>query len=563
VTVGPADAPRSSNHRTESLAPTSAESARARQRAIIVRGVILVVVIAGAALLRLRYVAYTSLWRDESLVYYLGLYPLDRLWSAELGLTGIHPPLFYTIHHFWILLLGGADAARSTFAVRIPSVVIGVATVCLAYLIGRDLANRQVGLIAAALMAVWRDSVATAQEAKAQILVIFLMLVLVWSTARLIVLLAGRGERSPFVKQPGFWGACAGYVLAGTSIIYSHSTGPIGVVIANVMFASSLPFLNRRIRACGLWAALNILVVLAYIPWARIMASVATHLPGYYWLPLVNLSSPTRMLFGLAGQWLQYRSLPGAMLLAAASTAAVAAATVTCISLGARRRDPLRFALGVTVVCCPIIVYLPTLVSRPIFVYHVIASFWLPLFVLALAFAIGDLKPMSLRWGTTGALVLLSLLAIRGLPPPKEPWDKVADRISRDTLGSELILYWPAYAQWGTDFYLRQAGGARERYALELRINNEFRPFSEVPVVDGSEAAKLLEDHQRAFIVVDRKEMNSAIAVAAIEKLLTGLEPRREHRTESLPEELDIIEILPPGRADVSPPRIKENTLHR
>lgn len=129
MTVGHNDAPNPSNHPTVSLTPNTSESTRARQRRTVAHWLILVVVLAGAALLRLRYVAYTSLWRDESLVYYLGLYPLDRLWSTELGLTGIHPPLFYTFHHFWILLLGGAEAARSTFAVRIPSVVIGVAAV--------------------------------------------------------------------------------------------------------------------------------------------------------------------------------------------------------------------------------------------------------------------------------------------------------------------------------------------------------------------------------------------------------------------------------------------------
>jgi hypothetical protein len=78
----------------------TSDSARGWQLKRIGPGLILVAVLALAALLRLRYVAYASLWRDESLVYYLGLYPLKRLWSPELGLTGIHPPLFYTIHHF-------------------------------------------------------------------------------------------------------------------------------------------------------------------------------------------------------------------------------------------------------------------------------------------------------------------------------------------------------------------------------------------------------------------------------------------------------------------------------
>lgn len=511
-------------------------------------GLILVAVLALGALVRLRYVAYTPLWRDESLVYYLGLYPLRRLWSPELGLTGIHPPLFYTIHHFWILLLGGADAARSTFAVRLPSVLIGIATVYLAYLAGKDLVNREVGLIAAVLMAVWRDNVATSQEAKAQVLVIFLMVALVWSTARLALLLGDRTGRAPLVREPRFWGACAGYVLAGTALAYSHSTGPIGVVLANVMFVASLPFLDRRPRACGVWASANILVVLAYLPWVRTLVSVASTLPGYYWFQLVN-PSPRSVLFGLAGQLLQYRPVPGAIFLAVASAAAVALATTTCIWLGMKRRDPLGLALGITVLCCPVILYLPVFLSRPIFIYNIVTSFWLPLIIFALAYGIAALKPPTVRWATVAALVVLSLIAIRGLPLPKEPWDQVASRISRDALGSDLILYWPAYAQWGTDFYLRESAAKTERYALELQINSEFRPFSEVPVADADAAARLLSTHQHAFIIVDHKELNSGMATAAIDKMLGDLNPKREYRRQVLEMDLEVIEVLPSAQA--------------
>jgi len=512
--------------------------------ALVVAGVIAV-----SALVRLRYVAYAPLWRDESLVYYLGLYPLRRLWSPELGLTGIHPPLFYSIHHVWALLLGGAEAARSTFAVRFPSVVIGTATVYLVYLVCRDLANRETGLIAAILMAVWRDHVVASQEGKAQVLVIFLMLALVWSTARLVILLAHEGSRVPLVGRAGFWPACAGYVLSGVAIVYTHSTGPVGIILLNVMFAASLPFLHRRLRACGIWAAINILVVLAYVPWVRIIASIVKNRTGYYWFPLVNLSAPGGLLFQISGQSLQNRPIPGAMFLAAASTAAVVLATVASIWWGVGRRDAVRFALAVVVVCCPIILYLISVLSTPIFIDHIVASFWLPLLLPVLALAIRGVRSFSLRWCGVAALVVLSLLSLRGLPLPKEPWDKIAEHISRDGVGSELVLYWPAYAQWGTDFYLPNSSDKAEEYALELQIQSEFRPFFEVPVVDRRAAAGLLEGNRHAFIVVDRKEMNSAIAIRVIGEMLSGLTPIRAYRTQVFRMGLEVIEVLPPSAA--------------
>jgi Dolichyl-phosphate-mannose-protein mannosyltransferase len=514
--------------------------------ALIVAGVIV-----AAAFLRLRYVAYAALWRDESLVYFLGLYPLGRLWSPELGLTGIHPPLFYSIHHFWTLLLGGAEAAHSTFAVRLPSVVFGTATVYLAYLVCKDLANRETGLIGAILTAVWRDHVVASQEGKAQVLVIFLMLALVWSTARLADLLAHDTRGTPLLRRTAFWIVCTSYVLSGVGITYTHSTGPVGIILANAMFVASLAFLDRRIRACGIWTAINILVVVAYFPWVRIIVSIVKNRTGYYSLALVDLSSPGGLLFQISGQSLQYRPVPGAILLATASTAAVVLATAACIWLGMMRRDPVRSALGAVVVCCPILLYMMSVLSTPIFIKHIVASFWLPLLVPVLALAIHEMRSLPLRWGAVAALIALSLLSLRGLPLPKEPWDKVAECISRGGLGSELVLYWPAYAQWGTDFYLPVSSVKAAEYALELEIQREFRPFSEVPVVDRSGAVRLLESSRHAFIVVDRKEMNSPIAAKAIGEILSDLRPKREYHTHVFRMDLEVIEILPPFAADL------------
>jgi hypothetical protein len=405
-------------------------------------------------------------------------------------------------------------------------------------------------LIGAVLTAVWRDHVVASQEGKAQVLVIFLTLALVWSTARLLGLLAQEDRGTPFLGRAGFWISCASYVLSGVAITYTHSTGPVGIILANTMFVASLPFLDRRVRACGMWAGINILVVLAYVPWVRIIASIVKNRTGYYSLSLVNLSSPGDLLFQISGQSLQDRPIPGAIFLAAASTAAIVLATAACIWLGMRRRDPVRFALGAVVVCCPILLYVISVLSIPIFIEHIVASFWLPLLVPVLALAIHEVRSLPLRWGAVAALIALSLLSLRGLPLPKEPWDKVAMRISRDGLGSELVLYWPAYAQWGTDFYLPVSSVKAEEYALELEMQREFRPFSEVPVVDRSGAVRLLESSRHAFIVVDREEINSAIAARAIGEILSSLTPKREYHTQVFRMGLEVIEILPPSAAD-------------
>ena len=112
-----------------------------------------VAVVIGVAL---RFVPRSGLWLDEALTVNISTLPLADIPDA-LRRDG-HPPLFYVLLHFWAALGGTSD-----WWVRALAGVISVASLPLAYLAGRRVAERtgagplgvrRTGLLALAVMAI-------------------------------------------------------------------------------------------------------------------------------------------------------------------------------------------------------------------------------------------------------------------------------------------------------------------------------------------------------------------------------------------------------------------------
>lgn len=102
-----------------------------------------------------------SLWLDEA---------INVLATQNFSLLGMitdyakadfHPPLFFVILWIWSKIFGIGEVA-----VRIPSVIFGILTVYLIYLIGNKLYSKKLGLFAAFLLAVNPLHIYYSQEAR-------------------------------------------------------------------------------------------------------------------------------------------------------------------------------------------------------------------------------------------------------------------------------------------------------------------------------------------------------------------------------------------------------------
>src|SRR3989344_5780647 len=89
-----------------------------------------------------------SLWLDEAInvtfVKNLDLYAL----VFDYSIGDFHPPLYHILLRGWVLLFD-----TSEIAVRLPSVILGLATVYIVYLITKKLFENKTALIAATLIA--------------------------------------------------------------------------------------------------------------------------------------------------------------------------------------------------------------------------------------------------------------------------------------------------------------------------------------------------------------------------------------------------------------------------
>ncbi|MCC7355163.1 MAG: glycosyltransferase family 39 protein, partial [Anaerolineae bacterium] len=118
----------------------------------------LLAILAVAAALRFYGLGASSLWTDEARVAIQSLRPVSEILARWPG--GLEPPASYLLTHF-ILLFTDSEAA-----LRLPSALASLVTIWLTYRLGLLLFSRQVGLLAAALLAVSPLEIRYAQEAR-------------------------------------------------------------------------------------------------------------------------------------------------------------------------------------------------------------------------------------------------------------------------------------------------------------------------------------------------------------------------------------------------------------
>ncbi len=122
--------------------------------------------------LRLIYINQ-SLWLDEATTALVSKMPIAEFFSKFMP-ADFHPPLYYLVIRYWTLIFGSSE-----ISIRIPSVLFGVATVYIVYLIAKELKYKY-PLVPALFLATSGLHIYYSQEARmygmVTILVSFLML---------------------------------------------------------------------------------------------------------------------------------------------------------------------------------------------------------------------------------------------------------------------------------------------------------------------------------------------------------------------------------------------------
>jgi mannosyltransferase len=359
-----------------SLLDVLAAAVRARSRSFWV----VVGLTALGALLRFATLGLQSYHHDEivtaSRVLRVGFgHAMDAVGFSESA-----PPLYYALAWIWTQISGNGE-----WGLRSLSAVAGVATIPVAYLIGRELRSSRAGVLSAALVAVNPMLIWYSQEARAYALLAFFCALSLYFCVRALE----DGERRSFLG----WGLVSALALATHYFAVFPLLGEVWLL------------LRRRGRAAlpGLW-----IVGLG----ALLLAPLAIHQMSYghaEWIGKFSLGhrlgeTAITFVLGETGDIIGRVEQPGPALLPLALVAVAFALLVLRGSREERRAASVPFAVGAVALGIPLLLALAS-AGRDFVLARNLLPALVPLLVVV---AIGLTGERTRRLGAAVAALLVA-----------------------------------------------------------------------------------------------------------------------------------------------------------
>lgn len=321
----------------------------------------------------------------------------------------ITPPLFTLLA--WL----AAELGAASELIRVPSLVAGIATIPLIWLLGLRTVGRRAALVGAALAALSPFLAFYAVEARAYSLAVALTAA---STLSMLVAAERRSAR---------WWAL--YAIVTCAAMYAHYT------VAFVLLAQLAWLLWRRPEARAPALIANVAAAVAYLPWVPallddvsspsqdIIGSLAPFdLEGFAGFTASwSIGHPAKGLAGFWGTGLEIALLAGIALGVAGAAIAFRGRgrAVAADAAGAREHDTL-VLVGMLALACPAGAALVSLAGADQFLPRNLAVSW-PAFSLALA-AVLTAGPRPIRIVATATV--LAVFAVGALRTTEPEWGR-------------------------------------------------------------------------------------------------------------------------------------------
>jgi hypothetical protein len=463
--------------------------------------------------LRFYQIGSKGLWLDESFSVWLGWQPVGEM-LAWLLRVDQHPPLYYTLLHFWMAL--GDDAAT----VRALSAVLGTLTIPVMFLLGHRLADAKVGLLAALILAAAPFHVRFAQETRMYTLLTLNAALALYALARLLT--DSRSASTPLGQQlidqwQGWRAARAaeqemapettgytrdfrssadwvqaptrrrwlplraietdlawlGYMLFTAATLLSHNTAVFFPVAVNLFVLGFI--LWRRLRPAPVTScspvpppvpSLTSLAPPSLSNW--ILAQVGTFLLWSPWLVafVVQSTGVYREFWIWPPTWRSVVETIGSLLCAFLPQRTrwldvvwVLYAALLALGIVRFRRRPAHIALLLMAFAAPFVGELLVSLRRPIFYDRTLIWTSLPLYLL-LAAGLRQLRYLPYVLVGVSVILTANVLSVRDYYAyfQKEEWDRAAAYVAEQVEPDDLILFNATWVQIPFDFYFRFYG---------------------------------------------------------------------------------------------------------
>ncbi|MCP1441397.1 4-amino-4-deoxy-L-arabinose transferase-like glycosyltransferase [Pseudomonas sp. GGS8] len=259
----------------------------------------LLVVLAIALFVRFHAITVPVIWYDEAYSILLAEGSPAYIWSTTA--RDVHPPLYYVLLHFWMLLCGnGVLSARSL------SALADVGTLGLCIKLMSLVTTRRATWTAALLLALLPISVRYSQEVRMYTLLGF------WLMGATVALVCW--VRAPEQKRyPVF------YVLLMTAAFYTHYFAALGVLVHWLFW-----WRVRKIQGRA-WIVANSAIVALYLPWIPPLIRQLLRMDGLEWIPPLTWQTVLTFVWQLvvmgdtASYSFLWRALPSVLIVVCAA----------------------------------------------------------------------------------------------------------------------------------------------------------------------------------------------------------------------------------------------------
>lgn len=488
-------------------------------------------------LLRFYRLGSKGLWLDEAFSVWMAWQPLADMFGWLLKIDQ-HPPLYYSLLHLWLIF--GDDAAT----VRAFSAVLSTLTIPVIYSLGRNIGGKQVGLLAAFILALAPFHVRFAQETR-----MYALLTLNASLAMLAVsylLTDSRSRTEPIGSQiTAFWQtwrnkhrpasapvtdfradlawltqplqrrwlpgqaiqtdlAWLGYILFSTATLLSHNTAiffPIAINLAIIgLFGLRqlgwLPTKNRLNLPSGSnWLKAQVGLALLWSPWLAAFLIQAYGVDREFWISppdfgtvtwtIKNFLSPFLPGY-IQGSWLVWSGY----------------GLLFGLGLWHLRRRPGWLILLLFLIITPIGGQLLVSLRRPLFYDRTLIWATIPLYLLLAC----GLRALPHRALVVMALLMLMTVNTFSLREyyfvfQKEEWDQAASYVADQVAADDLLLFNATWVQIPFDFYFREHHRTVTKRGAPVDLFDRGVLEPKMTVADVPRLQSLLRDHERVWLI--------------------------------------------------------------
>ena len=407
-----------------------------------------------------------SAWLDEAWsLQQMARAPLDTLYSAVKS-SDTKSPLYYGLLHVWVGLTG-----FGVIQARLLSVVFGVATIPVLYLLAKLLFDKTTALVAALLLAISPIATWYSDEIRMYAATGLFALLAVY------LLLRAAGD-----QKSHWW---LGYALCTALAI---SFDPSGVYLPLAVNLFYLLLLVRRQAPLWPWLASNALAVLLALPALLLLRfQMSDHVGEIGWIPMPTFSIVWSSVLDMV-------SLNGQSFWTGLAVEAFAILGVLCLLHDRRDRSLRRaYLLLAFLIIIPVAVPLAASVFHPVFLTRTVQTAVYGLLIL-LARGIVMLLRTRLPAG------VLALVAIAGLNAAslhaaaattlKENWKDLVWYASRQISSDSLIVFDPFWLLNPFNLYWQS-------------YNRQVAQYSYPPITSERRAAQVFQGARSVWLVTD------------------------------------------------------------